>query len=189
MAMIGNHNVVPIQPGKNRMLYSQISAVLSIDERQAVMDAIATIREKLPFLIDLSPEEVRLLPKMGDRNQTFTRKALELALHDPDFLPRSFKLDEMQRDLELYDALRPIIVAIAQLQELLNDTSIKLGSEAYAAALDIYRYAKGNGAVGGLDKLVGDMGERFAQAPKGDRPPQDSVNDPASADPQAASMS
>ncbi|MGJ3252811.1 MAG: hypothetical protein ACFE0J_17015 [Elainellaceae cyanobacterium] len=167
------------------MLYSQISAVMSADDRQEIMDAIAIILKKMPFLMDLSPEEIRLLPKMGDKNQTFTRKALELALHNPDFLPRSFKLEEMQRDLELYDALRPIIVAIAQLQELLNDTSIKLGSEAYAAALDIYRYAKVTGSVGGLDKLVGDMGGRFAQPPKGDRPPSsapDAMTDSASAE-------
>ncbi|HEV7892558.1 MAG TPA: hypothetical protein VGP08_18235 [Pyrinomonadaceae bacterium] len=41
---------------------NRISATLSQADRQAVLDAINTIRTKLPFLIDLSPEERRSLP-------------------------------------------------------------------------------------------------------------------------------
>ena len=41
------------------------------------------------------------------------------------------------------------------------------GNEAYGAALEVYRYAKANGSVAGLDDLIDDMGQRFAQ--KGSR--------------------
>lgn len=38
---------------------NRISAALSQADQQAVLAAVQTIREKLPFLIDLSPEERR----------------------------------------------------------------------------------------------------------------------------------
>ena len=53
--------------------------------------------------------------------------------------------------------------AIAQLQELLDDTYLAVGSEAYTAALQVYNYAKASGNVGGLDTVVEEMGQRFAR--------------------------
>ena len=50
---------------------NRISASLSQADRDAVMKAIATIREKLPFLVDLTTEERRSLPKMGDKSRAF----------------------------------------------------------------------------------------------------------------------
>ena len=57
------------------MAENQISASLTPANRQAVMDAIATIKDKLPFLVDLTTEERRTLPKMGD-------KRLDICHHD-----------------------------------------------------------------------------------------------------------
>ena len=53
------------------MAENQISASLTPANRQAVMDAIATIKDKLPFLVDLTTEERRTLPKMGDKSRAF----------------------------------------------------------------------------------------------------------------------
>ena len=39
------------------MAENRISASLAPADREAVMQAIATIREKLPFLVDLTTEE------------------------------------------------------------------------------------------------------------------------------------
>ncbi|HHP7246156.1 MAG TPA: hypothetical protein ACFE0H_15870 [Elainellaceae cyanobacterium] len=142
---------------------NRISAEISTSEQQAVMEAIATIRKLLSFLIDVSPEERRSMLKLGDRNRAFTRKALDIATQTPDFLPRSFDIDEMRRDLQLFETLQPILLALVQLHELIEDTAVAAGSEAYVAALEVYRYAKANGSVGGLDSLVDEMGRRFAQ--------------------------
>ncbi|UBF29274.1 hypothetical protein K9N68_16420 [Kovacikia minuta CCNUW1] len=142
---------------------NRISAALSATEQQEVMSAIATIRQKLSFLVDLSPEERKSLAKLGDRNRAFTRKVLEIATQNPDFLPRSFNLEEMRRDLELFEALQPMLLALTHLQELIDDTAVAAGGEAYTAALEVYRYAKANGTVAGLDNLVDEMGQRFSQ--------------------------
>jgi hypothetical protein len=142
---------------------SSISATLAQTDKDAVMQAIATIKEKLPFLIDLSAEERKALPKMGDKSRAFVSKALEIATQNPDFLPRSFDLEEMRKDVQLFEALYPLLLSLSQLQELVDDTSLAVGSEAYAAALQVYNYAKASGQGSGLDTVVVEMGQRFAR--------------------------
>lgn len=148
------------------MANNRASAKLSPADKEAVMNAIATIKEKLPFLIDLSTEERKSLPKLGDKSRAFVTKALEIATQNPDFLPRSFDLDEMRQDIELFEALYPILLSLTQLQELVDDTSVAVGSEAYAASLMVYNYAKASGRGAGLDSMIDDLGRRFARKSK-----------------------
>lgn len=145
------------------MSRTSISATLAQKEKDAVLQAIATIKEKLPFLIDLSAEERKALPKMGDKSRAFVGKALEVATQNPEFLPRSFDLEEMRKDVQLFEALYPLLLSLTQLQELVDDTSLAVGSEAYAAALQVYNYAKASGQGAGLDAVVVEMGQRFAR--------------------------
>ncbi|MBW4569954.1 MAG: hypothetical protein KME31_18575 [Tolypothrix carrinoi HA7290-LM1] len=157
------------------MADNKISANLSATDRLAVMDAIATIREKLPFLVDLTTEDRRTMLKMGDKSRAFVSKALEVATQNPEFLPRSFNVEEMRRDLALYEALYPILLSLTQLQELVDDTYIAIGSEAYAAALAVYNYAKASGDVTGLDAVIDEMGRRFTRRSK-KKQPETSMN-------------
>ncbi|BAZ66295.1 hypothetical protein NIES4106_10450 [Fischerella sp. NIES-4106] len=62
--------------------------------------AITTIKQKLAFLIDLSNEERKALPKMGNKSRAFVSKALEVATQNSEFLPRSFDLEEMRKDVQ-----------------------------------------------------------------------------------------
>ncbi|MCC5630471.1 hypothetical protein [Nostoc sphaeroides] len=148
------------------MADNKVSAKLSSADREAVMQAITTIREKLPFLIDLTTEERKALPKLGDKSRAFVSKALEIGTQNPDFLPRSFDLNEMRQDIELFEALYPILLSLTQLQELVDDTSVAVGSEAYAAGLMVYNYAKVSGKGAGLESMIDDLGRRFARKAK-----------------------
>jgi hypothetical protein len=148
------------------MSENRISAKLSATDRDAVMQAISTIKEKLPFLIDLTTEDRRTIVKMGDKSRAFVSKALEVATQNPNFLPRSFDIEEMRRDLALYEALYPVLLSLTQLQELVDDTCMASGSEAYAAALAVYNYAKASGDVAGLDSVIDEMGRRFTRRSK-----------------------
>ena len=76
------------------MPMTPISATLTQADREAVMAAIATIKEKLPFLIDLTADDRKALPKMGDKSRAFVSKALEVTTQNPDFLPRLRRRDE-----------------------------------------------------------------------------------------------
>jgi hypothetical protein len=145
------------------MTVNHISATMTPTDREAVLAAVATIKAKLPFLMNLTPEQRKSLPKMGDKSQSFVNKALEVATQNPDFLPRSFDLDEMKRDVELFQALYPVFLALTQLQEAVDDTVMAVGSDAYAAALLVYNFAKANGKGAGLDAMTDEMGKRFAR--------------------------
>ena len=142
---------------------NRISASLGEADRQAVLDAVNTIRQKLPFLIDLSPEERRSLPRMGDKSRGFVAQALEVATLNPDILPRSFDTAEMRKDVELLSALSPVMTALAQLSELVEDTYMAVGSEAYTSALLVYQYARAAGKGSALDGALDALGQRFAR--------------------------
>lgn len=148
---------------------NRISATLSAADRQAVLDAMQTIRQKLPFLIDLSPEDRRALPKMGEASNAFVSRALEVATQNPDVLPHSFNVEEMRKDVELLEALLPLRTSFAQLDELLDDSCLALGSEAYTSALLVYQYARTAGKGAALDSALDALGRRFARktAPAG----------------------
>ena len=145
------------------MIKNRVSSELSATKQKTLLDLIEQIKKGLPFLIDLSKEERQSLPKMGDKTRAFVQKALDVAAQNPSFLPRSFDVDEMRKDVELFEALQPLRLAMAQLLELIEDTSIEVGCEAYLAALTVYQSAKNGGQGEALDGLVDSMAKRFAR--------------------------
>lgn len=153
------------------MIDNRVSANLSQADQQAVMSAIDTIRQKLPFLVDLTPEERRDLPKMGERSRGFVQQALEVATQNIEMMPRSFDVEEMRKDVELLAALQPIMLALDQLSELLDDTYIAVGSEAYTAALLVYQFARAAGKGSALDAALDGLSQRFARKSRGTPPP------------------
>lgn len=147
-------------------MQNKIDATISAATRDQILDLIAQIRALLPFLIDLTPEDRQALPKMGDKSRAFVSGSLQLATQDDSYLPRSFDVPEMRKDVELAEALYPIGVALKQLSEFVDDTYIQVGSEAYTAALVVYQSAKRNGQGAALDGLLDALGERFARKSK-----------------------
>jgi hypothetical protein len=142
---------------------NRVSAQLGEAERQAVFAAIQTIRQKLPFLIDLTPEERRALPKFGDKSRGFVEQALQVAEQNPDMLPRTFDVGEMRNDVELLSALSSVHAALAQLFELVDDTLMEVGGEAYASALLVYQFARAAGKGSALDAALEGLGQHFAR--------------------------
>jgi len=140
-----------------------ISGALTPEDQAQIATAIATIREKLPFMLELPAKTKQGLPKMGDKSRAFVQKALEVGTRHPDHLPGSIDLAELRRDIELFEAIYPIVMDLTQLQAELNDTLTAVGSDAYSVALQIYRIAKAHGEGNGLDSLVEDMGQRFSR--------------------------
>ncbi|HEX7313733.1 MAG TPA: hypothetical protein VF297_07415 [Pyrinomonadaceae bacterium] len=152
---------------------NRVSASISEADQQAVLAAVETIHAKLPFLISLTAEQRRSLAKMGDKSRAFVGKALTVAQLSSDYLPRSFSVEEMERDVALVEALQPIMAALTSLQEQVADTYTEVGSEAYSAALVVYQYARASGEAAGLEALLDDMGQRFARKSRGAKTPPD----------------
>jgi hypothetical protein len=143
-----------------------IDVTLSQQKIDNVLAAFKTIREELDFLIGLSNEERRQIPKMGRKSQTFTVRALDMATQHSDVMPRHLNIEEARRDVALFEALNPILQSVNHLRELIEDTQMLAGSEAYAAARLAYNAAKVSGKNLGLDDILEDLSQQFRRTKK-----------------------
>jgi hypothetical protein len=133
-------------------------------EAQAVRDAVKLLQDKLaPHLIDLGVEERRALPKMGDKTVAFVSKALEYAREHPGLGPSFVDVDEFGRDLAAIELLMGLQRPLAQLMDMVEDSLLQAGSEAYSAALAYYHSAKAAARlnVAGAAVIADDLAKSF----------------------------
>lgn len=147
-------------------MQNKIDAVLSAASATKILQLIDQIEAEMPFLVDLSSAEIASLNKMGDKGQSFVQDAMTLAEQDDSFLPRSFEVAAMRRDVDLTRALPPITARVSRLKELLVDTEILVGSDAFSAALEVYQSAQRNGKGAGLKDSVSNLSKRFSRKSK-----------------------
>ena len=139
----------------------RIDAALTAAQTTAIAAKLTETQALMPFLVDLTLEERQSLPKMGDKSRAFVTRCFELASQDDSFLPRNLDVAAFGKDLSLANALEPIRARLAKLLELIEDTQILAGSEAYLAALETYHAAKRSGKGAGLDDLLDRVSQRF----------------------------
>jgi len=113
----------------------------SLDE-QGIMTAIETIRQKLPFLLNLTPAERKGLAKLGDKSRAFVLKAVDVATQNPEALPRSHSVQDVRNIADVFRSMFSIRLALQQLYKQVDDTTTKIGSDAYAVARTVYAGTK-----------------------------------------------
>jgi hypothetical protein len=150
---------------------NRIDATLTPAERAAILDDLRKVRTRLPFLTDLSPEQRRSYPKLGDTSLPFALRALEVARLTPDILPRRFDVEAFARDVELAQALEAVRLEVNRLAEHVEDTRLLVGSEAYAGALAVYRAVRDSPTGEGLDDVADELARRFARKSRPDEAP------------------
>ena len=142
-----------------------VAASLGADDSSAILAAIAIMHQKMPFLINLPPEDRRALPKMGDKSRAFVDKTLLAAQANKTLLPANFDLAGFEQDYALWLALAPVAQQLRQFQELFDDTMTALSSDLYTESLAAYSYLKAGGADAGLNEVRAAIGKRFARRP------------------------
>jgi hypothetical protein len=164
---------------------NRISATLSTDDQQAVLNAIEGIRQKLPFLIDLSADDRNGMAKLGDKTRGFVRKGVDIANEHSSMFATGF-LAEMRKDSQLFETLAPILLAVDRLRKQVEDTSVQVGAEAYAAARTVYTVTKTPFASAALRTAAQDLGRRFGRKAKA--PASESPVPPADASPSSTTI-
>lgn len=153
------------------MPYQNIDATLSPEDIQAIKAAVGTIVQKLPFLVNLTPQERKSLFKAGPDSISFLQNAMNAAEDHPDILPRSFSTPAFKNDVELFTAMTDIGTVIASLASEVDDTRIAVGGEAMQEASQVYTYVKAAAkTTPGLKPVAEQLGERFRQAKKRKKP-------------------
>jgi hypothetical protein len=147
------------------MLAQRIDAVLTAEKLTAVNAAYTTIEAELDFLVSLEPGVARHMAKMGLRNETFTRSAMEAATQNPTIVPQALDLAALERDKALRDQLLALQQRTQRLHDRLYHTNAVLGAEMYSGALAIYKALKAFGRAAGLGMLLDELGRRFKRVP------------------------
>jgi hypothetical protein len=163
-----------------------VNAVLSADDQQVILAALNTVLQKLPFLLDLTTEQRVTIPKLGDKTEAFVRKAVEIAVQNPNMFATAF-LDEMQKDANLLDALAPIRVAIDALHKKIDDTTMQVGAEAFAAARTVYTVTKSPFGNAVFREASADLGQRYGRSKKAKAAPAPGPKESGTPAGQAAS--
>jgi hypothetical protein len=161
------------------MVSNKVSYEITQEQIQAIATAVETINNALPFLVTLTPRDRRTILRAGDRDQAFIRRSLQVANVVEQHLPRSFEIDEMRRDIDLAEAIYPIMIDISQLAQKLSDTHVVLNSEAYSAALEVYSTTRRVKDLEGLAGPFAELKRRFVRrrGANGAEESEDSVTD------------
>jgi len=142
---------------------NKVSITLNTEAITAITAAIGTIEQNLPALINLSVEDRKSIPKMGDKTLAFVNKTLEYARQNPQVVPAFMDVAEFEKDVAAVTSLNKVLKPLQQLVEKLDDTTLLSGSEAYMAALVFYNAVKGASKAGvpGMKTLYDDLQTRF----------------------------
>ena len=124
------------------MPYGNINAQLAPADVQAIKDAFAAALAKLPFAVNLTPDERKALTKTG-----------------PDSVSYGYT-----NDVNLFTVLTELTTLAQSVASTIDDTRMAVGSEAMQTANAIYGYAKtAQKNTPGLKPIVDKLGARYAK--------------------------
>jgi hypothetical protein len=145
------------------MLKNLIDAQLSKEDEDLAVQKVRELEGLFPFLLNLGAEERIRLPKMGKSALDFAERSLIYAKEHDQVIAPFRSVDEHQRDLDLLKQLQRVLGVLEPFTEMVKDTYMQLGAEAYAAARDIYNIAKraAKAGVPGAEVIVKDLAELY----------------------------
>lgn len=143
---------------------NQINVQLSDDDLDEVLQAIANIRQKLPFLVKLSADDKKKTAMLDDGRTPFASKALDYASRESSISPNPLLLEEAQKDSNLFGKLQTVDRELARLSEMVSDTRMLAGAELYEFARVVYKMSKISASldVPGTKSIVDDLGKLYA---------------------------
>ena len=139
-----------------------VNAEISSEDLTVLNTALATIKNKLPFLISLSPKEKASLSKVGDTYKPFIAKASQAVTMYPEIMPGVFDKPGFLRDYNLFTSLEPVLTNLQGLVKALDDTITAAGSDALVSSYEVYGEVKDNAdRIPGLKALYDEMKAYF----------------------------
>jgi hypothetical protein len=143
--------------------HNNISAELTDALVDEIIADIKAVRAKLSFLVSLTAQDRRELPKMGEKSIGFDEKcALYMAAH-PEFLPGFVDMEELARDRKLRAQLLRIQPETIRLADAVDDTVMLSNSDIWMADLSYYQSVRtaSKRGVPGAEAIYEDLRTRF----------------------------
>jgi hypothetical protein len=134
-----------------------------LTEAQTKVDGVKALFA--PYMLALTPAERRELPKMGEKTIGFVEKAYDFAQKNPNLVPPYLEMAAFGVDFADAHSLWTLLNTVQQLEQVLDDTEMIAGSEAYQAALVFYHSVKTAAAqdVPGAKAVYDELKTRFPQ--------------------------
>jgi hypothetical protein len=153
---------------------NRISAVLSDEDVATVQGALAAIRGVLPFLVTLSVQERRELPKMGPKSIGFDEKCTTYMGSRAEFVPGFVELAEVQKDRTLRAQLLRFAAELQTLATSVDDTVQLVSSEVWMADLAYYQSVReaAHRSRAGAQDIYDDLRQRFPGIRAGQAAPE-----------------
>jgi len=147
------------------MPYQNIDASVSLADLQTIEDAFGTIKQKLPFLVNLTAEERKAIFKTGPDRFSFVQNALTAAQSHKELFPPTFSIQGFQRDVELFAVLTELQSLAESITSQVDDTRLAVGGESMRQATQVYSYVKEAAkTTPGLKPLADQLGDQFQKA-------------------------
>ena len=155
------------------MPYQNIDAPVSASDLQTIRDAFATLKQKLPFLINLTADERKVTFKNGPDRVSFVQNAVAAANGHLEIFPPSFNTQGFQRDADLLAVLTELQSLAESITSQIDDTRLAVGGEVMRQATQVYNYVKEAAkTTPGLKPLADQLGEEYQKARKGSESPK-----------------
>jgi hypothetical protein len=155
------------------MAYSNISAVITAEDKAAVQAAIQTLKAKLPFLVNLNPQERIKLRKMGAVRTSYVQDVYQAAVNNTGVIPSDINLTEYGKDVALLKDMEDILSWLLPVTEGIEITTMAIGSELMKQSDACYGYLKvaakksTNQALGETVKKITDQLKHVKNQSKG----------------------
>ncbi len=131
------------------MIDNKISLTISEAQKTAVEEARAKLEDAVKtFLIQITKEELKSLPKLGDGRIPFVDKASQYAVTDPEFLPPFADVPEFNTDFQAFKDVREMVRPLEQIVDGLVNSMMVSGSESYHFARNYYQTVQFNAKMG-----------------------------------------
>jgi len=153
-------------------MINSLDTSLSDQELDEVLQAIATIRQKLPYLVLLSPGDKKATSMLDEGRVPFALKAVEYASRETAISPNPPLLEAAKKDLKVYTGLQTVERELSRLSEMVSDTRMLAGAELYQFARVTYKMSKIAASlnVPGTKSIVDDLGLLYAPQGRSTQP-------------------
>lgn len=140
-----------------------ISAEISSEKVSETLGLLTSVKNNMPFLIKLENVSKKGMVSLDDSRTPFVAKCLQYAQKEAKIVPPYVNLEELNKDLILFSNLQNLAREVNRLADMLNDTRIAAGTDAYVASLSIYNSAKQAAKmnVPGTQAIVDDLKKAF----------------------------
>lgn len=144
------------------MAKPNISAALTAAQTDEIKSALNSVKNLMPFLINLNNTEKKALQKMGSSSVGFVEDALNVANNHPGVLTANFDRTEFEKDVNLTSALSDIFTVLLPLTEGVSDTLTAVGAEALKQSNIIYAQVKLSAKHdSNMKEIQNRLGERY----------------------------